>query len=684
MLKTPKIFEKNIINAEKNRKNIEKSAKNPKNSIKSKKIKKVKANSKEFDKAPKTQKLYTLASLQKRIRVVFLVLVFLVCSLGVRLFVVQIINGQSLQNRATDQWTRDLALTAPRGKFFDCTGDSLAVSYTTYDVYVRGREVLDAPSTASFLSNLLGLNYDATLAKVSRKNVSEVLLKMQVEGEVAQQIYDAALDGVYLSENVGRYYVYGNLFTQLLGFSSVDNTGQAGLEAYLDTYLKGVDGYSYVQSDLQGKEIGGKLRYYVAGTPGNDVNLTVNSKIQIILERILQTAFSEQKAKGVTGIVMDVQTSQVLAISSKPSFDLNSPPRSDLSALFQQSKMQAVTDTYEPGSTFKILTIAAALEAGVTTLNDRFYCPGFRVVDGQRIKCWKSIGHGSQTLAEAFANSCNCCFMDLALRLGVDRFYSYMQQFGIGQKTGITIKGESGGILMPKSQVKTVDLARMGFGHAIAVTPLQLLSVVAAITGGGVWKTPTVISSAVDVLGKTTYKPQTTSRRIISEKTSQIVNNLLLFAENKTGSLTFVEGYKVGGKTGTAQKYGENGQIAQGKYISSFIGTYPADKPKYLFMILVNEPSAGAYYGSLVAAPYGKQFFGELFEFYDMPKDDETAAVEETIMPQVTGLALADAVIALREAGLDFEIDGSGGTVLEQLPPAGTKLFKGNTVLIVT
>lgn len=622
--------------------------------------------------------------MQKRIKAVCLVLLLVFCSLSVRLFVVQIINGKELQRKATGQWTRDLSLTASRGSFFDSTGDTLAVSYTTYDVYVRGREVKSPTHTATVLSNLLGLDFQSTLEKVSKKNISEVLLKMQVDADMAEQIYKEKLDGVYLTENVGRYYVYGNLLTQLLGFSSIDNEGQAGLEAYLNDYLTGTDGYSYVQSDLQGKEIGGSIRYYVSGIAGDDVTLTANSKIQILLEQILEQAYSEQEAKSVTGIVMDAETSQILAISSKPSFDLNEPPRDDLTALFEQSKMKAVTDTYEPGSTFKILTVAAALEAGVVSLDDHFYCPGYRIVDSQRIKCWKTIGHGNQTLAEAFANSCNCCFMDLALRLGVDRFYSYMEKFGLGQKTGITINGESAGILMPKSSVKTVDLARMGFGHAIAVTPIQLLSIVAGITNGGVYHTPTVIKEITDVDGNVTYTPQVKEKRIISETTSEIVNGLLQKAENKTGDYTFVEGYNVGGKTGTAQKYDESGKIANGKYISSFIGTYPADNPKYLFMILVDEPSAGAYYGSLVAAPYGKSFFSQLFEFYNIPKDDPSVVLEEVIMPQVVGLSLANAVAELKKVELEYEIDGDGSIITKQLPPAGTKIYKGSVVLLVT
>ena len=629
------------------------------------------------------QKPYTLHSLRKRIKVIFLVIAIVFCALGVRLFVVQVINGKELQQRATDQWTRDLALTAPRGSFFDATGDTLAVSYTTYDVYVRGRQVKEEQVTAQKLSNLLGLDFDKTLEKVSKKNVSEVLLKMQVEADVAEKIYNENLAGIYLTENVGRYYVYGNLLTQLLGFSSIDNVGQAGLEAYLNDYLTGIDGYSYVQSDLQGKEIGGSMRYYVNGISGSDVHLTVNSKIQILLEQVLLQAYTDQKAKAVTGIVMNAKTSEILAISSKPSFDLNEVPRDDLSILFEQSKMKAVTDTYEPGSTFKILTVAAALEAGVVSLEDRFYCPGFRIVDGQRIKCWKTIGHGSQNLTEAFANSCNCCFMDLALRLGVDRFYHYMQKFGLGKKTGITIQGESGGILMPKSNVKNVDIARMGFGHAVAVTPIQLLTAVAGVTSGTL-KTPTVIDNIVEEQKKNVYSPKVKKERIVSEKTVQIVNYLLQKAENKTAEFSFVEGYNVGGKTGTAQKYSESGGIAQGKYISSFIGTYPADNPDYLMLIMVDEPSAGAYYGSIVAAPYGKQFFSSLFEFYNFPKDDSSVVLEEVIMPEVTGYSLANACAELKKRGLEYEIDGDGGVVKKQLPPAGTILYKGQTVLLIT
>lgn len=631
------------------------------------------------------QKSFTLFSLKKRILAVLLVISFIFCSLVVRLFVIQIINGGSLQLRATDQWTRDLSIIAPRGTIYDRTGSSLAVSYTAYNVYVRAREVTSPSKVASVLSSELELDFSSVYEKITNRKVSEVLIKMQVDGEQAENIYNHRLDGVYLAENSDRYYPNGNLMTQVLGFISIDNVGQTGIEAYYNDYLKGKDGYSYVQSDLQGKEIGGSLRYYIPAEVGSDLVLTLDSKMQLILEQALEQIMTEQKAKATAGMIMNAKTGEILALSNKPSFDLNDVPRDDLTALFDNSKVKIVTDVYEPGSTFKILTVAAALEEGLTSLDDTFYCPGYRIIDGERIKCWKTIGHGQQTLVEAFSNSCNCCFMDLALRLGVDKFYEYMQKFGLGSKTGVDIAGEGSGILMAKSQVRTVDLARMGFGHAVALTPMQLLSAVASIVNGGTYNVPRVLGEVIASSGeRTEVQGKVKEKGIISAQTSAQVNYLLEKAENKTGNYTFVEGYNVGGKTGTAQKYSESGGIAQGKYISSFIGTYPADDPQYLVFIMVDEPSAGAYYGSIVAAPYGKIVFSNLFDYLGEKKQDESVTINYVEMPNLVGDSLADAVGKLKALNLCYELDGEGEFVLAQLPPAGSMLAEGTYVVLIT
>lgn len=630
------------------------------------------------------QKYFTLFSLKKRILAVLLCISFIFFALVVRLFVLQIVNGSSLQLRATDQWTRDLAIVAPRGSIYDRTASTLAVSYTTYNVYVRAREVTSPSRAATLLSQALELDFSTVYQKVSNRKVSEVLIKMQVDGETAEIIYNYKLDGVYLAENSDRYYPNGNLLTQVLGFISVDNVGQTGVEAYYNDYLKGSDGYSYVQSDLQGKEIGGSLRYYYPASAGSNLTLTIDSKMQLIVEQTLEQIMEEQKAKGVAGMIMNAKTGEILALSNKPSFDLNDVPRDDLEALFDQSRVKLVTDIYEPGSTFKILTVAAALEAAVCSLDDTFYCPGYRIIDGVRIRCWRTIGHGNQTLAEAFSNSCNCCFMDLALRLGVDRFYEYMTKFGLGVKTGIDIAGEGSGMLMAKSLVKNVDLARMGFGHAVALTPIQLLTAVACIINGGTYNQPRILKS-VSKDGETTeFESTTRTQNLVSAQTSAIVNSLLEGAENKTGKYTFVEGYNVGGKTGTAQKYSESGGIDQGKYISSFIGTYPADNPEYLVFVMVDEPGAGAYYGSIVAAPYGKIIFTELFDYLNEEKQDPSVVTEYVTMPNLVGLSLTEAAVELKKIGLYYELDGEGEYVTAQLPPPNTSIQVGTTIVLIT
>ena len=631
------------------------------------------------------QKISTTFSLKRRIFAITVAIFFIFCALVVRLFVLQIISGNSLQSKATDQWTRDLAIIAPRGTIYDCLGTSLAVSYTTYNVYVRAREVTKPSEVAYALSRELDLTFGNVYQKITDRSQSEVLIKMQVESEAVENLYNKHFDGVYFAETANRYYPFGNLLSQVLGFISVDNEGQSGAEAYFNDYLKGEDGYSFVQSDLQGKEIGGSLRYYVPATKGDDLYLTIDNNMQLILENVLEQIMTEQKAQSVTGLIMDADSGEMLALSSKPSFDLNDLPRDDIDALFDQSKVKAVTDIYEPGSTFKILTVAAALEENVVSLDDRFYCPGYRIIDGERIRCWKSIGHGSQTLVEAFANSCNCCFMDLALRLGVDNFYKYMTGFGLGSKTGIDISGEASGIMMPKSSVRNVDLARMGFGHAIALTPIQLVKAVATIVNGGVVNSPHILLQIKDENGSSIKEGKSSDKAgVISEDTAQKVNYLLEQAENKAGKYTFVEGYNVGGKTGTAQKYKETGGIDQGKYISSFIGTYPADDPKFILFIMVDEPSNGAYYGSIVAAPYGKIAFSQLFEYLGEEKQDENTKTEYVEMPQLVGQSLAEGAVILKKLGLYYDLDGAGEIITAQLPPPNTTIAVGSTIVLIT
>ncbi len=631
----------------------------------------------------KFKTFYNIYSIQKRFIATILIIVILFFALLVRVFYLQIIDGKKLQVLAAEEWLRDLPLSSKRGEIYDSSGVSLASTITTYDVYVRARNVTEPAKLASKISELLQVDYEVAYAKVTNKSLSEILIKMQVDEDTALDLTE--FDGIYLSQNVSRVYPYSNLFTQVLGYCTIDNIGQAGLESYYDKYLKGVDGKSLTQTNAQGKEIDNSLSYYIPSVAGADLYTTLDVQMQSILEKELMIAYQEHNAKSVSGIILDAQTGGIKAMSNLPSFDLNNVPRDDVKKLQEMTKNTTIVDVYEPGSTFKLITLAAALNEGLTNIDEKFYCTGRCTVDGETIKCWKTVGHGSLTLLDAFKNSCNCVFVQLALRLGVDKYYDYMSRFGLGEKTGVDISSESSGIIMSKDSVRNVDLARIGFGHAIAVTELQMVSVYAKITTG-YDITPHLLSN-ISSDEKVLYSQNYAKNKInLSDETIKTINMMLSNNINSDGEYTFIAGYNVGGKTGTAQKYDENGQIATGKYISSFIGTYPANNPKYIIIICVNEPSNGVYYGGVVAKPVGQKVLKSIFEtksFYptDLTQIDNQPNIE---MPYVVGMSLADACASLKKLGLDVLFDGDGEIVIEQLPPEGTLLYLGEIVYLIT
>ena len=631
----------------------------------------------------KFKTFYNIYSLQKRFLATILIILTLFFALSIRVFYLQIISNRHLQILASEEWLRDLPLASRRGEILDCNGVSLATTITTYDVYVRARNVTEPARLASAISESLNIDYETAYTKVTNKSFSEILIKMQVEESLAKALTEYS--GVYLSQNVARVYPYSSLLTQVLGYCTIDNIGQAGIEAYYDKYLKGVDGKSLTQTNAQGKEIENSLSYYIPSVPGANLTTTIDVQMQTILESELMTAYLENKALGVSGIIIDAKTGAIKAMSCLPSFDLNNIPRDDISALQLMTKNSTVVDVYEPGSTFKLVTLAAALNEGLVSEDEHFFCSGRTTVDGETIKCWKSTGHGSLTLSEAFEKSCNCVFVNLALRLGIEKYYDYLNLFGLGEKTGVDIASESSGIVMSEDQVKIVDLARIGFGHAIAVTELQLVNVYAKICSGKDL-TPYLVEEIV-AEDTTLYKHSSASTKIdLKESIISTVNKLLANNINSEGNMTFVAGYDIGGKTGTAQKYDENGQIASGKYISSFIGTYPASNPEYILIVCVNEPSAGAYYGGVVAKPVGQRIFTRIFETKAFSPNDESQLTNQpTIeMPNLIGMTLADASVKLKQLGLDAIIENEGEYVLSQLPMAGTMLYLGEMTYLIT
>lgn len=604
------------------------------------------------------------------------------------MFAVIILDGGKLQMKAIDQWLRDLPTDAPRGSILDRSGNVLASTSTRYNLYVRPSATSDKPAVAKLLSNVFGYDYEKTLEKIS-KRTSEVTVATQVTKEQLNTVYESGLSGIYYSEDNHRYYPYGDFMTQVLGFCSTDGFGQTGLEAYYNKYLTGVNGQIMTETDLIGKELGAGT-YYLPSIPGMNVITTLDSGIQRIVDGAISKAVAMFKPKGVACIVMDYDTGGVVSLSEYPSFDLNNVPRDDLEALFLHSKSNIVSSVYEPGSTFKILTAAAALDAGKVTVSDRFYCAGSRTVDGKRIRCWKAKGHGSINFAEGVEGSCNCVFMDSALRMGTEQFYNYLRNFGLTKKTGIDMTGETSGIFIAQDAVKTVDLARIGFGQAVAVTPIGLISATSAVMNGGKKVTPHLLSGVKDINGNTVGNTGITSSggQIISQNTSDTMRTLLeSVVTTGSGKGAYVPGYRVAGKTGTAQKYA-NGAIASGKYISSFLGFSLSEGANYAVLFIVDEPSGYMYYGSQVAAPLVGEIFASMFDYLGIEPvyTGEEAEIigEKFSLPDFTGMTVAQARNELAKLGLYCETDGEGNNVMGQYPEAGVTVDKRNVVLLIT
>jgi len=566
-------------------------------------------------------------------------------------------------------------------------------SVLSYSVYIRPVAITDANRLADVLSTELNMSRQSIYNKATSRTVSEWLIKMQIDKTTAAKIIAHKIDGVFLSQTYRRTYPLGAVGGQVLGLVSVDGVGQEGIEAYYNQILRGVNGRIATPSDLRGIPRDTHTQFYTRGVPGHDIVLNVDSAIQNILQTELNRAYHEQGAQAVSGLVYDIQTGAILASASAPFYDLNEQPRHDVTELLGQIKNLPIINVLEPGSTFKILTIAMAIEEGLTSETDKFNCPGFRMIGGERVKCWRTRGHGTQTLAEGVQNSCNCVFMDLALRLGVDKYYEYLARFGVGQKTGVDFYGEPSGLVLDKKWVRPVDLARIGFGQAIAVNPIQFQSIISALVGDGTLMKPQFANSIP--AANINIAPHA-RRRIVSQQTAERVRNLLYGVVNDgSGRHSGIPGYQIGGKTGTAQKY-KDGIIDQGHYISSFTGFMAVDgNPKYSVMFLVDEPSKQGYYGSIVAAPYVGKIFQGIIDYLKIPPNPAhmpAKSPQPVTVPSVAGLGVIEATARLRALGFfvqiespDFEspdADFSLQTASGTFPAAGTLLRKGSPVVI--
>ncbi len=526
--------------------------------------------------------------------------------------------GEELQEKAIDQWTREIPIVASRGKIVDVNGVVLADNDDTYTVFVRKKAVKDLKLLARQLSEVLELSEQSVYNRLTTTVSSEITVKKQVNKEQISSLLQKNLDGVYYSRDNSRIYPYNYLLANLLGFTSTDGKGQSGLELYYDKYLSGINGEILYETDIIGVEIGEGKATYIPATDGLNIKLTIDYDVQQLCETAMEEAMQIHTPKSAQIIVIDPSTGAIRGICSKPSFNLNEIPRDDLASLNALSRNGLICDIYEPGSTFKILTAAANIEEYLNgnpkafSINRVYSSSRYRYIDGQKVKCWsdhKNGKHSALTLQGGLNNSCNPIFVDIAMSLGKETMYKYIEQFNYGKVTGVDFNGEAQGMILPVSAVQNVDLARISFGQTIACTGIQLAAATCAAINGGCYYTPYFVSeiySSENVLVEK-IQPQL-KRRVVSEKTSQILSEMLLKVVSEgSGKNAYIEGYDVCGKTGTAQKY-ENGIIAAGKYVSSFVGYFPKNNPKYLALVIIDEPT-GQYYGSTVAAPYAKQVF---------------------------------------------------------------------------
>lgn len=627
-------------------------------------------------------KYSTYSMKQRLLAIISLVIFFAVCVTS-RLFFLQIVKSNDYIKKGLTQWLRDLPLTAMRGSITDRNGVVLASSYTTYDVYVRPADVENFEKVAKILSEKLNLNRDDIYEKITKSNYGEVRIAKDIEKKVVQLILQNFEEGIFFASNTERNYVYDQMLCQILGFVGYDNDGLSGLESYYNSYLTGIDGVSLVETDLRGDSIPNSVTYYEDAIDGLNLELTIDFRIQNVVEKVLKKTLLETGAKSASVVVTNPQNGDILACSTYPSYNLNEIPKDNMELFNSLSRAFPIVDTFEPGSTFKAIVTAIALEEGLVSKHNYFYCGGYRIVNGVTIRCARRSGHGSQSLEQGLMNSCNCVFMDLISKIGVKKFYDYLDRFGFTSSIGIDFPGETCAVLMPMPSVTDADLARMGFGQTIAISAMQMMTGFSAVINGGRVVSPHFIKKIYSNDNVVVYNRKNIIKdEIFSEKTSELMRQMLFSVVSKGGGkYAKVEGFDIiGGKTGTAQKY-ENGKIAQGKYIASFIGFAPYDNPEYLIYVIVDEPK-GAYYGGVVSAPVAGEIFSEIFK---MNKYEENAIEEKKkfALDTFIGMTLTQSASKLSEMNLQYLTQGEGDYVTGQIPAPGTEVQEGDIVLLI-
>ena len=624
-----------------------------------------------------------------RIKIVILITVLLFLIIIGKVFYIQVIDYKKLNKYATGLWSRNLPLAANRGIIYDRNGVALASNITTTSLVLIPNQIEDKEKVSKDLSQILGVSYDEMYKHVSKKTSIE---RVHPEGrnlsyEIADKINALNYEGVYLVKEAKRYYPYNSLLSHTLGFVGIDNQGLSGLELIYDDYLTGSNGSIKYFSDAKGNSLS-MSQIYEQPQSGVNVTLTINFELQKALERELNNAVSEYNPDQALGIVMDPNSGEILAIASRPDFI---PSEYQNYTTEEINRNLPIWMTYEPGSTFKIITLAASLEEKIVDLDkDTYFDSGATTVEGATLHCWKAGGHGQETYLEVVENSCNTGFVNLGLRLGKEKLFSYIDLFGFGKKTGVDLNGESNGILFNVDDIGDLELATTAFGQGVSVTPIQQITAVSAAINGGILYKPYIVKSL--------NEPETNSvilenskkivRKVISEDTSIKVRNALeSVVARGTGHNAYIAGYRVGGKTGTAQK-AVNGSYLSGNYITSFIGFLPADDPKVIVYVAIDNAKGITQYGGTVAAPIAKNVLLSAIDILNIDKRDDEIEREYNYfdkqyaeVPNVIGLSINEAVKLLKKFKVEYS--GNGNVITYQSPSSGEKVYEGETIRLL-
>jgi len=661
-------------------------------------------------------------------------IIFSMCFFGFILFIpivvqlidIQLVNYEFYQTRAADQQTRDTIITPKRGVIYDRNMKELAVSATVETVYISPADMADKDGAdrselrekvARVLSDILELEYEDVLAKTEKSKSYYQVIKKKIDSDQAtairEQIKEQGLKGIHFAEDTKRFYPFANFASHVIGFCGDENTGLNGVEAMYEETLKGLPGRIIAAKNARGTAMPFNYEEYHDAENGNSVVLTIDETVQQIMEKHLATAVIDgQIRQRGAGIVMDVKTGEIIAMATMGDFDLNEPfvlseeelaKISELSEDEQKSarsdalnaswRNKIISDSYEPGSVFKILTIAMGLEEGVVSPNTSFNCTGVTRVADRNIHCWKRTGHGVINLSQALEKSCNCALMDLGARIGNRKFYDYFEAFGLLEKTGIDLPGEANGYFFSEEAFtdknNKVSLAVASFGQTFKVTPIQIMTAVSAVVNGGKLMKPHVVKEVVDENNVTIkkYEPEIV-RQVISESTSKFIcGSLEKVVSEGTGKNAYVKGYRIGGKTGTSEKVDEYVEGEKGKYVASFMGVAPMDNPQYACLVILDDPGGTYFEGSQLAAPVVGKVFSEMLPYMGINPvySEEELRGRDIVMPHLVGYPAGDAKNTLNQNSykeLNVKTVGDGDTVTGQIPAGGILIPNNSQVIL--